>query len=144
MKNMEQRDKAKPNTLRTIAELCLLMGLGLTSLSQILFMVPWDMLVFATGAIVFVLGYIGIKLLAEKEKKGWSISEVILILGFTLLATGIFMKQWILTALGTLTLATRAIPHIVSFMKGMWSYYTKTYREISQEEQEQMGREKHV
>ncbi len=132
---MSQQETEGPQAVRTIAELCLLAGMAILLLSQVFLIFDWSRYLAAAGAIIFVFGYVFIKLIA-KEGKVWSVFDLFLIVGIVLIAVGAFWNRTVFLLGGFALLAMPAIPHIIQFVKGVRSYFVKSYREISQKDRD--------
>jgi hypothetical protein len=128
---MNQRKKEEPQFVRTIAELCLLFGLAILSLSQFVTIFDWSIYVAASGGIIFGFGYVLIKLIAEKGRP-WTGFDLLLIVGIVLASAGVFLNLALFLWGGLALLATPTIPHILHFVQTIGSYFVKSYREISE------------
>jgi len=106
------------------------MGLVILSLSQVVAIFEWSVYVDAAGGIIFVFGYVLIRLIA-KEGRVWSVFDLFVILGTALIAVAVFSKLTILLWVGVALMAVPAIPHILKSVRGTGTLSVKSHREVS-------------
>lgn len=133
--------KQEPRHVRAeiIAQYFIAIGILLAQASQFFFASEWSLLLTAIGGAFFVVGYVTSRIVTERGLKAWTVSEVLLTLGLTLYAIGIFIDKWIITALGMILFVLPILPRIGRFIGRILNYYINSYKELSQSDSEQSG-----
>ena len=136
MESLEQR-KFIRHKLNTLAELCLLLGYGLIIFSTLLSFFRRSLSALAIGMIFCIMRYLSTHFLAEKEKRGWAIQEIIGVSGFTLVPIGLWFKTWIVVAFGALLFVTLKLPRPVKIVRKetpeAGRCFRKSYGEIAEQ-----------
>lgn len=135
-------DKQEPRHVlaEKLALYSIAIGLLFAHASQFFFTSSWSLLLSAVGAAIYVVGYVTSRILTERSIKAWAVSDVLLTLGLTLYAIGIFIGVWLITALGMILFLLPVLPRIGRFLGGILKYYINSYKELSQRDSEQAGK----